>query len=180
MLLAAVACNKIKKDYTVTDASVQKQPKWVKEMAYKPKKGEYKYFVSKSDNINQRLCEKGAETKARAVVASEIASEIYDAYEETVKDDNSKINNISSANIKQTVSLYLAGVEADEKYWEKRSYKKSLGAEEDLNKFFCYSLMRMNKEAYKKVVDLSLDKMFGKVKNDEVKEEIKNKLVENE
>ncbi len=177
-LCILMSCNKIKKDYVITDASVQSQPKWVKKMVYNPKKSEYKYFISKADNINQELCQKGAETRARAVIASEIASEIYDAYEETAKSNNIESNEFSTKNLKQTVSLYLAGTEIDERYWEKRSYKKTLGAEKDLNKYFCYTLMKMKKESYNKVVSLSLDKMFKKVQMDEIKEEVKNKLIE--
>ncbi len=178
-LCLLMSCNKIRKDYIVTDASVQNQPKWVKKMVYNPKKSEYKYFVSKADNINQELCQKGAEVRARAVIASEIASEIYDAYEETAKSNNIEDNELATANLKQTVSVYLSGAEVDEKYWEKRSYKKNLGAEKDINKYFCYTLMKMNKENYNKVVNLSLDRMFRKVQMDDIKEEVKNKLIKN-
>ena len=172
-LCLLMSCNKIRKDYIVTDASVQNQPKWVKKMVYNPKKSEYKYFVSKADNINQELCQKGAEVRARAVIASEIASEIYDAYEETAKSNNIEDNELATANLKQTVSVYLSGAEVDEKYWEKRSYKKNLGAEKDINKYFCYTLMKMNN------VNLSLDRMFRKVQMDDIKEEVKNKLIKN-
>lgn len=189
LTLVLSACgSKIKKDYIITDASVEKQPSWVKKMVYKTKKNEYKYFISRAENVNQRLCEKGAEARAKIVVAGEIATEIENNYNEVIKSKDLKASESVTNNLKEVVSMYLAGVEVEEKYWEKRNYKVSLGAENDVNKYSCFVLVKMNKNNYDKAVNLSLDRMFDKIRNktmdkntkDEVKEEIKNKILDNE
>lgn len=180
----AVSCSNIKKDYEIRDASYLPAPKWVKEGKQKSSsKDEYKYFVSKAENVNQRLCERTANTRANLVVASEIANVINSAYENVINSNADEYSEISNEKLQQNVNIHLAGVQNEESYWEKRQYLVQLGASKDVVKYQCYSLVKMNKENYDKAVNLSLDKMMSSISNDkkaEIKEDVKNEIIKNE
>ena len=188
LTVLTVSCSKFKKDYKVVDASSNKRPSWVEKEKYKASaKDEYKYFVSKGENTNQRLCEKTATARATNVVASEIANELVDAYNQSIKNNNSNVSEITSEDLKQTVNMYLAGVENDEKYWEKRKYSTELGAEKDYNQFVCYALIRIKKKTYDNALNASIDRMMDRLKRSEkdadkvnqISNEIKENLLNN-
>lgn len=167
------ACSSIKKDYTITSCSYLPEPKWVKKESQKAD-NEYKYFVAKAENSNQRLCEKTASARASAVIASEIATTITNAYNNVIESSDDEYKDISSETLEQNIEMYLAGVEQAESYWQKRKYSKELGAEKDISKYQCYALLKMNKKNYEKVVDLSLNKMMQLLQNND--ENLKNKV----
>lgn len=177
--LILVSCNSIKKDYIITSISYSPTPKWVKKEYQKPDK-DYKYFVSKAENTNQRLCEKTASARANLVVASEISTMINNTYKSVVESKNEETKELSNEVLEQSVQVYLAGVEQAENYWEKRKYTKELGAEKDIVKYQCYSLIKMNKKNYERAVNASVDKMMRLLQEDnkELKQEIKDKVLE--
>lgn len=178
--ISVMSCSNLKKDYIITDASYLPIPKWVKNGKYETsKKDEYKYFISKGENINQRLCEKTAKARANITVATEIANNISDAYKNIINSNENEFNEITSEKLQQNISLYLAGVENEETYWEKRQYQTKLGAGKDMVKYQCYSLVKMNKENYNKAVNLSVEKMLSSISN-EVKQGVINTVVGNE
>lgn len=177
--LILVSCNSIKKDYVITSISYSPTPKWVKKESQKSDK-DYKYFVSKAENTNQRLCEKTASARANLVVASEISTMINNTYKSVVESKNEEAKELSNEVLEQSVQVYLAGVEQAESYWEKRKYTKELGAEKDIVKYQCYSLIKMNKKNYERAVNASVDKMMRLLQEDnkELKQEIKDKVLE--
>lgn len=177
--LLLVSCNSVKKDYVVTSASYSPVPKWVKKESQKSDK-DYKYFVSKAENVNQRLCEKTATARANLTIASEISTTINNTYKSVIESKDEEAKELSNEVLEQSVKVYLAGVEQGESYWEKRKYTKELGAEKNITKYQCYSLVKMNKKNYEKAVNASIDKMMSLLEEDnkELKEEIKNKVLE--
>ena len=177
--LILASCNSVKKDYIITSASYSPTPKWVKKESQEEDKL-YKYFVSKAENTNQRLCEKTASARANLVVASEISTMINNTYKSVVESKNEEAKELSNEILEQSVKVYLAGVEQAENYWEKRRYTKELGSEKDITKYQCYSLVKMNKDNYNKAVSASIDKMMKLIQedNEELKQEIKNKVLE--
>lgn len=181
IIIATTACSNFKKDYVVVDASTNSKPKWVKKENYKTSsKSEYKYFVSKNDNVSQKLCEKGAMAKASAVVASEITMQLNDIYRNVVESKGKEFEDIANENLEQSVKMYLAGIEKDEMYWEKRKYSTELGAEKDVSKYQCYALIKMNRISYNKVLNLSIEKMMDLISSDnkeEIESDIKDKMI---
>lgn len=178
--ISVISCSNIKKDYIIADASYLPAPKWVKKGKYETsKKDEYKYFISKGENSNQRLCEKTARSRANLVVASEISSNIEDVYKNIINSNESESSEVTSEKLQQNIKLNLAGIENEETYWEKRQYQTKLGASKDVTKYQCYSLVKMNKENYNKAVNLSVEKMLSSISN-EVKQEVINTVIENE
>jgi hypothetical protein len=182
-LLALGACStKIKKDYTTVDFSHEKRPEWVREGVYKPKEkeNEYKFFISEADNVNRRLCEKSAEARGASVLSSEIANRIENSYQEVAESKNLQKEAFSSEKLKQTIQSYLAGLEKESSYWEKRNYQRSLGAEEDVAKYKCFSLLKIKKSVYDRAVELSLNKIFKEIgaTDSETKNEVKEKVLD--
>ena len=178
--ISVMSCSNLKKDYIITDASYLPAPKWVKKGKYETsKKDEYRYFISKGENVNQRLCEKTAKARANLAVASEIANSINDAYKNIINSNENESTEITSEKLQQNVKLNLAGVENEETYWEKRQYQTKLGAGKDIVKYQCYSLVKMNKENYSKAVNLSVNKMLSSISS-ENKQEVIKAIVENE
>ena len=172
------ACSSVKRDYTITNSSYTPTPKWVKKEAQKSDDN-YKYFVSKAENVNQRLCEKTASARANAVIASEIASTINNTYKNIVESKNEKATELSSETLQQNINMYLSGVEQAESYWEKRRYSKELGSEKDYTIYQCYTLLKMNKKNYEKAVNASIEKMMQLIQNNNnnLKNEIKNEIL---
>lgn len=181
------ACTTFKKDYVITDASRNSKPKWVK-MESKESDNEFHYFVSYANNANQRLCEKSAIARATAIVAGEISNTIVDNYKENNINENGNINDISKEDLQQDILMYISGVKKEEGYWEKRQYSSDLGAIDNKSEYKCYALMKIDKDTYKKIMDLSIEKMMNKISNDEgeakkeMQEEIEttNNDIENE
>ena len=181
VLLAS--CSGFKKDYIVTDASYQPAPKWVKKGTYgESSKNEYKYFVSKASDINQRLCERGAQARATNVVANELATKINNAYNSAIDSNQEEAKEISSETLKQSISLYLAGIQNHETFWEKRKYTKELGAEKDETRFQCYALVRMDRKVYNRMINASIEKMLESIqdfdKKDEISHDMKKQLLD--
>lgn len=171
------ACSNIKKDYVVTDASQNSRPDWVKKEKKNSDK-EFNYFVSHGNNINQRLCEKSAMARTSSLVAGEIATQINNAYTEISDNNNDILNLTSNEELKNNINLYLSGLKKEEGYWEKREYKKELGASEDKREYQCYVLMKMDKKTYNDALNLSIEKMLNTISQDE-KQQLKEKLIEN-
>lgn len=159
------ACTTFKKDYVITDASRSSKPKWVKKEA-KDSDNEFHYFVSYANNANQRLCEKSAIARATAIVAGEIANTLVDNYNENNTNENENINSISKEDLQQDILMYISGVKKAEGYWEKRRYSSDLGAIDNKTEYKCYALMKMDKDTYQKVMDLSTKKMLSKIAED--------------
>ena len=179
-ILLLGACSSIKKDYVITNSSYTPMPKWAKKEAQKSD-DDYKYFVSKAENVNQRLCEKTASARANAVIASEIASTINNTYKSVVESKNEEATELSNETLQQNINIYLAGVEQAESYWEKRKYSTELGSEKDRTSYQCYILLRMNRKNYEKAVNASIEKMMQLIQNNDnnLKNEIKNEVLNN-
>lgn len=171
------ACSTIKKDYVITDASQSSKPNWAKTEKKKSDK-EFNYFVSRGSNVNQRLCEKAAIARTNSLIAGELTTEINNKYNEINNNNNDNLDLVSKEELQENISLYLAGVKKEEAYWEKREYKKELGASENKREYQCYVLMKMNKKTYNDALSLSVEKMLNKISQEE-KQQLKEKLIEN-
>lgn len=179
LLITIASCSNFKKDYVLVDASQKSAPNWVKNSKKKDTKDE-KFFISKAENVNQRLCEKSASARATAVVASEIAQTLINKYTEITESKNLQADSKSKENLEQNISLFLAGIQNEQNYWEKRRYSKELGAENDVVKYQCYALLKMDAKNYNNILALSMEKMLENAKyKPELKNEIKSELINN-
>ncbi len=199
-LLATVSCSSSKKDeeedepsepqeartfkldYEVVDASDKVIPDWIKSPAKVNKveeRKDYRYFVNESSNVNQRLCEKSAEARASAQVASEITQFIKNSYAEATQGgENEEVTSYVQEQLAQETQAFVVGASVVKKYWEKRSYKEALGATKNEVKFYCYAVVRMAKKDVEKAVEMARAKLLQSIKAPEVKKKTEDALKE--
>ena len=170
-------------DYELADASEKALPTWIQEPSKAEKSAEdrkkFRYFTNESANTNQRLCEKSAEARATAHIASEIAQFMKNSYAEATQGGASEeVTEYMQEHLAQEAQSFLTGVSVIGKYWEKRNYKESLGAREDLTKFYCYAVVKMSKKDVEKAVERSRAKLLGEIPAPEVKTKTNKALTE--
>ena len=188
LLLATLltSCSHKKLDYIVTDYSHDKKPVWVNDIKKFEKKkdneaNKFKYFRSEGESINKRLCEKSAIVNTNIVIAGEISNELDNLYtgltevqmEEMMLSDNKK------EETKNRIKNRLVGVELRETYWEKRKYSTELGADKDKTSFYCYQLSRVDRKKHDTIINEMFERELRNIKNDQVKEEIKDQVKKN-
>ena len=141
------ACTSFKPDYIVQDASRTSAPKWITN-AYKAadsskEKKEFRFYNADSENVNKRLCQKSAETRATQKIASEVAQEIMGMFQEK----NSATDDTATAKLKdvleQNIKTSLHGVQITDQYWEKRAYRMEMGAPQDIVKYKCDAVVKI-------------------------------------
>ncbi|WP_034730255.1 hypothetical protein [Bacteriovorax sp. BSW11_IV] len=168
------------KDYVLVDASEKSVPTWIDEPVKGDKKSEaadHRYFVNESSSANKRLCLKSAEARANARIAAEIAQFIKNSYTEaTQNDEGDEASEYMEEALAQEAQSFIVGASTHKTYWEKRRYKKALGADEDETKFNCYALVKMSKKNLSKAVNRSMQKLFGEIEKPEVKKRAQKAL----
>lgn len=156
--LLASACSTFKPDYVVKEASLPSAPKWINQEYASNAETEtvdvknYRYFVDEATNLNKRLCMKSAEVRATGRIASELAQEITNKYQEIQEStgDAVEANDTVKTKLKevltQDIKTNLNGVSIVDKYWEKRAYLKELGAPADYVGYKCNTVVKMSKD----------------------------------
>lgn len=182
-LLVLVSCagTKFKKDYEVVDASEKSIPAWILDPTKAEKvaadKKKNRYFVNESANVNKRLCEKSAEARATAHIAAEIAQFMKNSYAEATQGgEGEDVSEYMQEQLASEAQGFIVGTSFVSKYWEKRSYKEALGADEDVNKYNCYVVVKMSKKDLEKAVDRARAKVLGQIEDPEVKKKTDNHL----
>ncbi len=169
-----------KPDFEVMDASEKIIPEWIKvpsKVDREDLRENHRYFVNESNNKNQRLCEKSAEARASAQVASEITQFIKNSYAEATQGgENEEVSQYMQEQLAQETQAFVVGASLRKKYWEKRSYKVSLGAVSDEVKYYCYAVIRMTKKDLEKATDMARLKLLQSIKAPEVKKKTEDAL----
>lgn len=162
-----------KLDYDLVDASDKVLPAWLKDptlVGDGDEKKKFRYFINESTHENQRLCERSAEARASARVAQEIAQFIKNTYSEATQGGGDEaVSEYMQEQLAQQAQSFIVGATVVKKYWEKRSYKESLGASEDAVKFKCFAVVRMSKKDLEKAVVQSRAKLLSEIPAPEVK-----------
>ncbi|MCL2673484.1 MAG: hypothetical protein FWF01_03785 [Alphaproteobacteria bacterium] len=158
-----------KPDYKVTDASHKKPPSWIQQNNAHKSDSEgsvrdYRYFISDARSVDKRLCLKSAEARATQKIASEIAQHIMAMYEEETMSADSNVSRRMRDSLEQSVQVNLHGVKVTATYWEKRSYRREMGAPEDKVAYKCDVAVRISRsvliealETYRKRTMAQLD-----------------------
>ena len=162
-----------KKDYVLIGASAKALPNWID----KPSKGDKskvrkknRYFVNESSHVNKRLCLRSAEARATARIAQEIAQFMKNSYAEATQGGaDEDVTEYMQEQLATESQAFIIGASVLKTYWEKRGYKESLGAEEDMVKYNCFALVKMSKKSLEKAVKKSRAKLLGEIEDPEVK-----------
>lgn len=168
------------KSFVLMNASAKITPKWIDLPSKGDKSKERKknrYFISESAHKNKRLCLKSAEARATARIAAEIAQFVKNTYGESTQgggDDD--VTEYMEESLAQEAQSFIVGARVHKTYWEKRGYKETLGAEEDMTKYNCFALIKMSKKSVKKAVQNSTAKLYTNIEDPEVKQNTKKIL----
>ena len=168
------ACASFKPDYVVTDTSESSSPSWISQSkAHKidssSEAKQHRYYVNDAQNVNQRLCLKAAETRATQKIASEIAQEIMSNFEEINKSQDDTANSKMKDTLEQNIQVNLHGVVVADKYWEKRAYKKEMGAEKDYTSYKCDVVVKIKKTALEDALNAYKEKTLKSLKGEDKK-----------
>ncbi len=162
-----------KKDYILINASKKVLPEWIDSPAKGDKSKErkkHRYFVNESNHKNKRLCKRSAEARATARIAQEIAQFMKNTYAEAVQGGGDEdVTEYMQEQLATESQAFIIGSTVLRTYWEKRGYKESLGADEDMSKFNCFALVKMSKKNLEKAVKRSRAKLLNGIADPEVK-----------
>jgi len=169
-----------KLDYDLVDASDKELPSWIKDptkVDSADEKKKFRYFINESSHESQRLCERSAEARASARIAQEIAQFMKNTYSEATQGGGDEsVSEYMQEQLAQQAQSFIVGAAVVKKYWEKRSYKETLGAAEDKVKYYCYAVVKMSKKDVEKAVASSRAKLLGGIEDPEVKKKTNNIL----
>jgi hypothetical protein len=155
----------IKKDYLVTDASHTTRPIWAVDAQLWAEENErnteeFRYFSYETDpKTNREMSCELAKSTARSDIAAEITSFIQYNLSSSKEGDASidlnnpkarKLSQYMETTLAQKVQALITGAAVLKLYWEKRNYKKELGANDDFMGFTCSALLRMEKNRTQK------------------------------
>ncbi len=165
---------KFHKSFVLMNASLPEVPGWIEEpqtVDSGDAQKKNRYFVAEGTHRSRRLCLRSAQARSAAKVATEIAQFIKNTYAEATQGgDDEEVTSYIQDNLAQETQSFVVGAQVMKTYWEKRSYKVSLGAEEDKIEYSCYALVRMEKKHLEKAIQDSRNKLLKSISNPEVKQ----------
>lgn len=169
------------KDFQVVDASLGIIPSWIEEPVKGDTSAEAKknrYFVNESSNVEKRLCLRSAEARATARIAQEIAQFMKNSYAEATQNGDDEVNEYMQEQLATETQAFVVGSSVIKTYWEKRSYKEALGAQEDKVEFNCFALVKMSKKNLEKAVNSARAKLVEGLESPEVKKKTDKALAD--
>lgn len=188
-LFGSCASRSFKKDYTVVDASSVDIPEWVEnarewaedkdEEAYKK---HFYYSYSTAAKTRREVACKIAKANAASEVAAEISQFISQSFAQTTSGApatlEGEVVEFMQENLGKEVKQHLVGAKLLDTYWEKRAFKKELGAHKDWNGYTCSVLMRVPKDTMKKSIERAETKLLRKLNKTEEQEQKVKEIIE--
>lgn len=185
----------IKKDYIVRDSSSGNlRPAWIYqplEWAKTKRASELKdnrYFSFETEPKVKRNI---ACNLARANVKVDIAGEITTFISKTlgssqegnadIDENNPEVQGLRSFvenTLAEKIQAVITGAAVVKTYWEKRAYKKDLGAKRDYIGYTCAVLVKMKKERLNRAIDRAASILDKKADDPKTKENVKNAIKE--
>ncbi len=180
----------IKRDYEVRDASSNFRPAWIEDVdawADQEEKDErWRWFAFETEpKVNREIACNLAKANARADVAAEITTFVQKtlaASEEgspAIDPNNPKtqpMRDFVSNTLAERVQSLIHGAAVVRTYWEKRDFKKAMGAKKDHVGFTCAVLVRMDAKALKAAVEKAGEEVVKKADDPETKANVKKAL----
>ncbi|MCB9092434.1 MAG: hypothetical protein H6621_02135 [Halobacteriovoraceae bacterium] len=181
----------IERDYKVRDASTNMRPGWIVDAGVWAEKqsydvNKYKFF---SYETEPKVSREMACNLAKANVKSDIAGEIttfiqkkLGASEEgvaTIDPNNPMTQPLRSYvenSLVEKVQAIIVGASIEKTYWEKREFKKDLGAKRDYFGYTCATLAKIDRETISKSIDQVRMDMMNKTQSSELKAKVEKAL----
>lgn len=190
-LFALVGCGSSKKKndtpprerkitFDLLDFSDARVPSWIDEPETGDKqtaRKKFEYFVAESANKNKRLCKRSSSARATAEIARQIAQFMKNSYAESVQGgEDEDVSEYMQEQLAQESQSFVIGARVTKKYWEKRKYRKELGAEKNETLYNCFSLVKISKTNLEKAIRNSRAKLLTSIEEPEVKRKTEDAL----
>lgn len=181
----------IKKDFIVTDASSNIRPGWTQQPEIWAKDHgmnikKFRYFTYETTpKVDRQIACSVAKSRSRLAIAQEISTFIENTLGINKEggasiDENNPIPEAMREYVSETLSErtknYVQGASAIRTYWEKRRYKKDLGAVKDYTGYTCATLVRMGTNRLKNAINRATKNVIQKAKENKVDKLVKEKL----
>lgn len=181
----------IKRDYTVTDASSNRRPGWIEDaQVWANQNGgevaEYRYFSFETEpKVNRQVACDLAKANARADIAAEITTFIDRSLVSTLEGAASVNENdpnvmamkdFVDTTLVEKVQSLVFGSSVLKTYWEKRNYRKKLGAVRDFTAFTCAVYIQMNRDRLNDAVDRAARMVIDQTTDPELKAKAQDAL----
>jgi hypothetical protein len=164
----------LKKDYVVLDSSHKLRPGWVEDASlwardYGEDRKTYAFFSYETEpKVSREMSCHLAKANTRAHIASVISTYIDKSLAESTSGsaqaNDGEQNHYDKSlayfvenTLVEKINTLLHGAEGIKTYWEKRSFKKKLGAKKDYTAFTCAALIRIPREQLQKAIDGALE-----------------------
>jgi hypothetical protein len=182
----------IKLDYEVREASSMKRPTWVENATQwatetegkEPEKYRYLSFQTEPKVSREIACNL-ARSNAKADIAGEVVTFIQkelgvskegQASIDANNPETKPMREFVSETLVEKIQSLINGASVVNTYWEKRQYLQAKGAKKDYIGYTCTSLIRIEHERLKNLVDEAAKKVVAKADDPETKENVKKAL----
>lgn len=189
--LEEVEHQELQKDYIVRDASSKFRPGWLEDAEIWARNNnlnltEESYFSFETSPKTSRtlscdIAKANVSADIASIISNQIVKEIALVTEGTssIDENNPEVeaaSEFASKSLAQKIQATIHGSQVIKIYWEKRYYKKDLGAKKDFIGWTCASLVRMKKEQLKKLVDQATKLTESKIKDGPAKDKVHEAL----
>ena len=177
----------IKKDYVVTDASSTSRPGWIIDAvewatSNNDDTKEYRFFsFETSPKVGREIACNLAKANAKADIAGEVATFIKSTLGSSEEgqaaiDPNNPLTlplrSFVETNLTSKIQEVIVGAQIMKTHWEKRSYKKDLGAPRDFVGFTCGTLVKVKNEYIESAIDLARSEMLNRTQDKSMKDKV--------
>lgn len=179
------------RDYVVIDYSSKVKPGWVEDaelwaQEYGKDLKKYRFFSFMTEpKVNRKIACDLAKANAKAYIAGEIATFIDQQIASSVEGQSSIDENnphvqamreYAQSTLASESMALINGAQVTKKYWEKRSYKKKMGAKRDFKAYSCGVLVRIPHKRLQRAIDEAATAVTDRAEDPEAKATVKNAL----
>jgi hypothetical protein len=183
--------SKIKREYTVVDASSNTRPGWIEDAevwAFQNREDVelFRYFSFETDpKVSRQIACELARANARGDIAGEISTFISRSLADTTEgsaniDPNNPevkaLRNYVDTTLTEKVTALIHGSSVLKTYWEKRNYAEKLGAKGDYSAFTCAVYVQMSRERLASAIDRASTLVSEEVENQDLRDKVEQAL----
>lgn len=183
--------SKIKREYTVVDASSNTRPGWIEDAevwAFQNREDVelFRYFSFETEpKVSRQIACELARANARGDIAGEITTFISRSLVDTTEgsaniDPNNPavqaLRNYVDTTLTEKVTALIHGSSVLKTYWEKRNYTQKLGAKEDYSAFTCAVYVQMSRERLASAIERASTLVTAEVEDQDLKAKVEEAL----
>lgn len=181
----------ISREYQVVDASSNSRPGWIEDAEvwsrnHSKDTAKFRYFSYETEpKVSRKISCELAKVNAKADIAGEIATFIdksiasSSAGNASIDENNPNVQALREyveSTLAEKVQALIHGAAIEKTYWEKRKYKKDLGAKKDFSAYICAVYVRIPKERLNRAIDEAANHVINQTDDPETKANVKKAL----